>query len=108
MPGARSFVPGAPWLLIAGGALRGFCIDWAIAGVKASSIKADDTNRRRMVGSFRCSVACASDVAWDRGRPARSSPTRLEGKVGESGLSQRKHVSDEIILFLLVQLEAED
>src|SRR5229473_22409 len=107
MPGACSFVPGAaePRLPIGGGALRGFCIDWAIAGVKASSIKAGDTNRRRMVGLL---WVFRSLLPSDRVRLARSSFLRARRTRSQDVVSQRKHVSDEIILFLLVQLEAED
>src|SRR5262249_29245878 len=65
-----------------------FCIDWAIAGVRATSIKTDDTSRRRMMDSFECS----------RRRNARRSQK----------VSKRKHVSYESFLVLLVQLQAED
>src|SRR5262249_34275599 len=116
-----AFAPGMakPWLPNGGVALCVSSFDWAIAGVKASSIKADETNGRRMVGSFVGCVAYAGAMAcpasWERWHPARidkRSARIAERKSGGDdplpGLSKRKHVSDEIILFLLVQLEAED
>src|SRR6266849_9119552 len=43
----------------------------------------------------------------ERGRLARTKKERAR-RPRSKGLSQRKHVSDEIVLFPLVQLEAED
>src|SRR6266446_9395808 len=52
-------------------------------------------------------------LSWERGRLAHPRPHTRE-RAGETpalpgdGLSKSEHVSDEIVLFLLVQLQAED